>query len=113
MTSVRNRNRVYVGQTALTITIDTEVDVSNANEVKIRWLIPGGVVEDPNDDSVYDKEVVAEKVAGKPQHIQYKIPDPEFLAEAGTYTYWPWVSWGSNNSAPGNRNRMRVREEGH
>jgi len=71
--------KIYVGQSALTLKLDTEVDLDTATSPRIYYLKPSGTTG-------YWTGTVTETTK-----IQYEVADTLQLDETGLWTFWAYA----------------------
>jgi hypothetical protein len=96
--------KVYVGQTALIIRLETLVDLSDAAEVKIRYLRP--------QSSMAVGEWMAEIYDVSKGIIQYRIQSAEDLDQVGDWTCWAYITFKNEMVAMGQPAGFTVYPEG-
>lgn len=87
-----NEDTVYKDQSALMIRLDTQVDLTDATIMKIKYKKPGGTTGEWN----------ASKDTTYTTRIYYNIPDDTVIDESGMWTFWSFVTFAGGRAAPGN-----------
>jgi hypothetical protein len=96
--------KVYIGQTALIIRLETLVDLSDAAEVKIKYLRPqSSMVVGEWEAEIYDEPKGI---------IQYKIRSAEDLDQVGDWTCWAYITFNDETVAVGQPAGFTVYPEG-
>jgi hypothetical protein len=96
--------KVYVGQTALTIRLNTFIPLENILSVQIKYIKPRQptVIKTWN-ASIYDKD---EGI------IEYKIKSKTDLDQPGLWTCWAHITFTDGTFAPGQPAQFQVFPEG-
>lgn len=82
--------RVFVGQTAIRIELQMQVDITGCLEKKIKY-------KKPKDDTVYEWEAtISNNTAG---HIYYEVLLDTELDVAGKWRFWGFITFADGRSA--------------
>jgi hypothetical protein len=95
--------RIYVGQTALRITLKCHCDISGALATKIKVKKPG------EEDVVEWDASVADTEDGE---IYYDITSTDDLNMSGLYKLWSYITFANSMSAPGETVHLQIYTEG-
>ena len=94
--------KIYAGQTALKIDLDTGIDLTvGVDVIKIKFTKPAP------DVTVYEWTAAAENTT----HAIYYVNGGE-LDVAGKWTFWSYVTFSDTTFAPGEPVAISVFEEG-
>jgi hypothetical protein len=95
--------KIFKGQTALTLELDTKIDLTSATNVWMKYTKPNGTtsswvasVQDPATSGI----------------IEYVITSPNDLNEVGEWTRWAYIEIDNIKYAPGDSVTFEVYEEG-
>lgn len=99
--------KIYVGQTRLRITLETEADLTDADVFEIKYIKPDGIegswtatCDDLPKGEIYFESFVAAT-----------------LDVAGVWRFWAYITWSGSSavedeSVPGESFELRVHNEG-
>ena len=96
--------KIYVGQTALTLEFDTSIDLSTATGAVIKYIKSdktttgewAGVISSPASDGL----------------ITYDIASASDLNVSGSWKMWVYVTFSGGTVAPGSVANVKVYEQG-
>ncbi len=94
-------NKIYTGQSSLTIRVSTTCSLVSAESCEIRYIKPDGT-EGAFTASVLDSS------AGI---ISYDVNEGD-IDQAGWWRFWAHITFTGGRSAPGDVQRVFVRREG-
>jgi hypothetical protein len=94
--------KIYLNQDSLRIELTTDVDITGATLLEIRYKKP------VSGDTGEWTAIVGDPGAGM---IYYDLTGTE-LDEVGTWTFWAYVTFSDNRSAPGEPVKVTVYTEG-
>lgn len=93
--------KIYLNQSSLRILLTTEVDITGASVTQIKYKKP--------DETIGSWAAVVDDVgAGS---IYYDLTGVE-LDQAGTWTFWAFITFADGRSAPGEPVKITVYTEG-
>jgi len=95
--------KIYVGQTALSIQFDTKIDLTTQTAVKIKYIKPDGTTGD------WTAGVVGDPTDGI---IGYDIVSNSDLDQAELWQMWAYVTFAGGTVAPGDSVAVWVHTEG-
>ena len=93
--------KVYVGQTALTITLTTGEDATDAT-CKIKYKKPNG------DTGAWDATIVTAATGV----IRYSVASSTIIDQAGEWTVWAYITFNDATVAAGEPLKFTVYNEG-
>ncbi len=93
--------KIYVGQSALTIQLETDVDISAATVTRICYKKPSGTIG----------HWAASVVGDNNDTLEYDVAEANQLDEAGNWTLWAYAEFDSG-IAYGEAARLAVSEVG-
>jgi hypothetical protein len=94
--------KIYVNQDKLRLQLNTGVDLTGAQALKIRYQKPG---------STAVNEFVATALPSLLGALYYDFKSGD-LNKSGDWTFWPWVTFADGRSAPGQPIKIKVWDEG-
>lgn len=94
--------KIYSGQSALTIRLTTNQDITGASAVLIKYKKPSGVTG-------YWTAAITTAATGV---ISYTMADTSQLDETGKWTFWAHVTFSDGKVAPGEPIEKWVYDEG-
>lgn len=94
--------RIFKNQTALTLKLDTKIDLTSATNVWMKYIKPSGVT------GIWNATIDSPATAGIISHI---IAAGE-LNESCEWTRWAYIEIGGTKYAPGDAVTFTVYEEG-
>lgn len=94
--------KVYKGQTALQVRLNTGISLHNALECRIKYKKPNGT----------QGYWIAERDTSTTYSIFYNVESENTLDIAGTWTLWSYIIFNDGKEAPGAPVSMTVFEEG-
>ena len=93
--------QIYVGQESLEMRLDTNIDISVASELKIKYKKPSGT----------SGEFVG--VLFGTTSVKYIFLDGEDeLDEPGTWLFWAWAEMADGREIPGKPVEIYIKTEG-
>lgn len=95
--------RIFKGQTALTLRLDTEIDLTTATDAWMKYKKPNGTI------GQWDAIIDSPTISGK---ISYIIQSSNDLDQVGEWTRWAYIEIGGTKYAPGDSVTFEVYEEG-
>ncbi len=99
-----NTQKVYVGQTALTIRLNTHISLDTAASAKIRYLKP----QDTSQIHSWNANI-KDSSAGV---IEYEIQSSSDLDKEGTWVCWAYITFNDGSIAQGQPAEFYVYKEG-
>ena len=96
-----NDDKVYVGQEAWELRLDTEIDISGASALKIKYKKPSGTIA----------SFTATAYDGTTVRYAFKA-DSDELDESGNWTFWAWVTMADGRDIPGKPITIYIKAEG-
>ena len=94
---------VFSGQTALRIRITDLGDLTDADEIVIKYKL--------NTRTATEAEWTATVEDLTTGIIYYDLTDEDEL-EAGTYSVWPHITWADGRISIGTANKLEIKQEG-
>ena len=96
-------DKIYKNQTALTLSLETGIDLTSAVTVVQKWIDPDGVTGE------WVSTVREPATAGI---IDFVVPDSATLGKSGKWKRWAHVTFAAGTVAPGDFEIFTVYEEG-
>lgn len=94
--------RIYKNQTALTLKLDTKIDLTTATAAWMKYIKPSGAT------GIWDATIDSPATAGIISHVTQAGE----LNEICEWTRWAYIEIGGTNYAAGDAVRFEVFEEG-
>lgn len=95
--------RIFIGQTALRIELQCNVDITSCLEKKIKYI-------KPEDETIYELTATSSNdLAG---HIYYDVILDTELDVAGKWKFWSWIKFVDGRVAAGDPQTLEIFEEG-
>jgi len=99
--------KIYVGQTRLRITLETQADLTDADVFEIKYIKPSGT--EGSWTAICDDLAKGE--------IYYENFVSTTLDEAGLWRFWAYVTWSGSSAAedesvPGEAFELQIYNEG-
>jgi hypothetical protein len=95
-------SRIFVGQTKLTIQLETGTDITDASSAKIRFRKPNGTLGEFN-ASISDPEKGT---------IIYEIQNSEEIDQAGFWNFWAFITYSDAKTIAGTVSNIQIFTEG-
>jgi len=95
--------KIYKNQTALKFIADTDTDLTNAVEKRIKYLKPSSAT------GHWIATAEGNPTGGL---ISYTVNYATTIDEAGEWKLWSWVKFSDGRSAPGEAYSLMIYEEG-
>lgn len=95
-----NEDTVYKAQSALKIRLETNIDLTDATIMKIKYRKPS------SEEGAWN----ASKDGTK---IYRDMVDSDDIDESGTWVFWAHVTFAGGREAPGNPFQKHIKLEGH
>jgi len=96
-------DKIYVGQTALTLTLSTGIDLTTASSVEIKYIKPDKTL------GSWTADVDSPATGGS---ISYTIQSATDLDVSGSWKMWAYVTFSGSTVAPGDCATFTVYDEG-
>jgi len=96
-------NKIFVGQTALRITLQCNINITGCLDKKIKY-------KKPKDDTIYEWTAVSSNdTVG---HIYYDVALSTELDVAGKWKFWSWIKFADGREANGDAENLEIFEVG-
>jgi hypothetical protein len=95
--------KIFKNQTALTLTLDTKIDLTSATDVWMKYKDPDG------NTGQWDAIIKSPATLGI---IEYEVENAGILNKSGEWTRWAYIEIASSKYAPGDSVTFEVYEEG-
>lgn len=100
-------SNIYQYQTALTIFLETEINLTGTTTKKIRYKKP-----DKTGDSWTATGDTIDAGDTDLGMIYYTVGDSEDLNQIGNWTFWPYIVFSNGTYAVGDAAQLNIRKEG-
>lgn len=99
---------LYIGQTMFSIRIETDLDLNDAEEMKIKYRDPSGREGEVNAtvEGFFQAGVLLYELLPTGTEGELKIE------QAGTWDFWPWILWKDQRVSIGDPATILVLREG-
>ena len=99
-----DEQKIYVGQTALTIRLDTKIDLTTMSTAVIKYVKP---------DGTQSEWVAVQYGAATDGVIEYTITSAADIDQDGLWKVWAYIVFNDSTVAPGDTATFLVSIEGY